>query len=202
MGDMNTDQKGGSAGPNDPKSQAAPGPEVVINDPVAVLQKNKELLTEKEQLKARLNKLEAEEQKRQEDEAKKRGDYEKLLTDKDAKIKETMAENKRLRIGLEATKLGLIDTDYIKIIADTVADDFTNLTEVMTNLKTTKPYLFGQAAATTTTAVNLPGMDKGKTPPAAAGKIFTKADLSAMKPAEYAANKAVILEQFRQGLIK
>lgn len=177
------DQAAGGAGSDDLKSQAGPGSDKGGADVAGLKSKIDELLTETKRLKAENEQHRSEKAKREEDESKKKGDYESLLKKKDEALVGALSQIKNLTIENKARAHGLIDPDYTEILAKKVKDDFSNLDEVLTELKGQKPYLFGSTESTTPKP---PATDTSKGKHPAAGRTLTPVEVANLSDTAYA----------------
>ena len=189
-GKENIDQGTGGAGAPDLKSQLGAGGQGVGDDLAGLKSNNAKLLDEKKALAAKVEAFEAAERKRTEEEAKKRGDFETLIKAKDETIAKLTGDNKKLKIENKAQTFGLIDPDYVEIISKQVKDDFSNLDDIMTGLKESKPYLFGAPPQ----KPDLPPMDKSKGQHQKPGKTLTSSEILNLSDTAYAAWRKEQLE--------
>lgn len=195
MSDSIVDPAGGAGG-DELKPPAAPGLEAVIDNPEGFLRKKNELESEVKTLKTKLSAYEKAEAQKREQEAKDRGEYQKLLDQREKENQILIKQNKEYRIAAAATVKGLIDPDYVRIIADQVSDDFANLDEVLDGLKTKKSYLFGQTAAPFEPP---PDTDKSKAPANRQVKIWTDAEIAALSKEDFEKYKKEIISQQMKG---
>ena len=180
------------------KSPVEPGSGNGGADVAGLKAKIEELLTEKKSIAAKLAKAEQAEQKRIEEEAKKRGDFEALVTAREAELAEARERIKLMQIESKAKDAGLIDADYLSLIAGQVDDDMANLPEIMAELREKKPYLFRQQQ----TAPLPPNVDRSKGSHPQPGKVFHVNDVASMSQAEYEKHREQILESHRLGGLK
>ncbi len=202
MEGKSADLPAGGAGEVDLKSPAGPGGNEAGGDVTGLKSKISELLTENKSYKARLETFEANERKRAEDEAKKKGDYETIIKGKDEDLSRKDGLIKALKVENVASRMNFNDpSDVTALVGSLIKDDLSNVEEELQKLAESKPYLLkGNQSGQTQT----PGTDKSKGIPNTPGHIFTRAEVAAISkdPAAWTANKAEIIRQQRQGLIK
>lgn len=171
-----------------------------VRDAEGVMAKNKELLGEIAGLKKKLSSFESKSDKEKEDKLKEEGKLKELLEKKEGESKTLRERIRRAELKAATRKFGLVDDDYIDILAKSVEfdenDQPTNLDEVFTTLKEKKPYLFAQPEPEPKPGTNNTGASwKG-------GHVFTIQDLQTMTPEERNKNRAEIDRQFAAGLLK
>ena len=197
MSEVKLDGQDGGAAPGDLKPPTALG--LVVDNPEGVLNKNKELLAELNKAKSKLNAFEQAEAQKREQEAKDKGEYQKLLDEREKENKTLKQQIKESRIQVQAIQKGLVDPDYVALIASQVSDDMANLDEVLDGLKVKKPFLFGQTATPFTPPADT---DKGKAPASKPGRIWTEAEVAALSKEDFAKYQKEIISQQVQGLVK
>ncbi len=188
--------KDGAAGQS--TSDAAPGGQP---DPAAqggdnvegVLAKNKELLGEVKKLKSKLSTFESEAAKRDDAKLKEEGKLKELLDKKEVALQAKQDRIRKAELKAIAVQNGLIDMDYIDILAKKVEFDEndlpTNVEDVFKELRESKPYLFKQEAQPTA-----PGTaNKSAATWKPGGKGFTPGDIKAMSPDEIIKNQSQII---------
>jgi len=171
-----------------------------VRDAEGVMAKNKELLGEIAGLKKKLSSFESKSDKEKEDKLKEEGKLKELLEKKEGESKTLRERIKRAELKAATRKYGLVDDDYIDILAKSVefdeSDQPTNLDEVFAALKEKKPYLFTQPA---------PDPKPGTTNNNASwkgGHIFTRAEVESMTKDDLEKNWPLIEKQMGAGQIK
>jgi len=182
----------------DPKGQ--PDPAAQVRDAEGVMAKNKELLGEIAGLKKKLSSFEAKSDKEKEDKLKEEGKLKELLEKKEGESKTLRERIKRAELKAATRKFGLVDDDYIDILAKSVEfdenDQPTNLDEVFTALKEKKPYLFAQPEPDPKPGTNNTGASWKS------GHVFTEAEVKAMNKEDLNKNWPEIEKQMGAGKIK
>ena len=171
-----------------------------VRDAEGVMAKNKELLGEIAGLKKKLSSFESKSDKEKEDKLKEEGKLKELLEKKEGESKTLRERIKRAELKAATRKYGLVDDDYIDILAKSVefdeSDQPINLDEVFAALKEKKPYLFTQPA---------PDPKPGTTNNNASwkgGHIFTRAEVESMTKDDLEKNWPLIEKQMGAGQIK
>lgn len=182
----------------DPKGQ--PDPAAQVRDAEGVMAKNKELLGEIAGLKKKLSSFESKSDKDKEDKLKEEGKLKELLEKKEGESKTLRERIKRAELKAATRKFGLVDEDYIDILAKSVEfdenDQPTNLDEVFAALQKNKPYLFVQPEPDPKPGTKNTGASwKG-------GHVFTKAEVEAMNKDNFNTNWPEIEKQMGAGQIK
>lgn len=179
------------------KSTAVPGPDQSSAEVERLKNHLKTLLAENKKTKEERDALRAAKQALDEAEAKKRGDYEELLKKKDNDLNSALGQIKKLTIANKAENMGLMDPDYVEILSKKIGDDFANLDEVFSELKTQKPFLFRDA-----TPPPPPGTDKRKSPALSIGEQWTEARIASLSKEDFEKHKSEIVNAMLQGAVK
>ena len=168
-----------------------------------LLAKNKELLGELKKIKSKLSTFESAADKEKEAKLKDEGKLKELLDKKEGEIKAVRDRARRAELKAAARLHGLVDDEYIEILAKQVEFDEndipTNVEAVFKDLQEKKPYLFKQPDAPAPAGTVNKGASGWKT---GSGKYFTKSEVNAMSPEERAKNWPEISKQMMAGLVK
>jgi len=198
MAEEKTPDKSTTESDKESKTQSESTTQVQNAD--GVMAKNKELLGEIAGLKKKLSSFESKSDKEKEDKLKEEGKLKELLEKKEGESKTLRERIKRAELKAATRKYGLVDDDYIDILAKSVefdeSDQPINLDEVFAALKEKKPYLFTQPA---------PDPKPGTTNNNASwkgGHIFTRAEVESMTKDDLEKNWPLIEKQMGAGQIK
>jgi len=206
MADETQGQAGGASGTTSTTQSPAGSTSspAEAGDIKAILAKNDELLTELKRTKSALKKYEDASSAADEAKKKEEGKYSELLADKDRQLSELRSSLRQQEVKGLCRDAGIIDPDYHLILAQQIefgADGKpTNAEQIITALKTNKPFLF-QA---TTSQQARPGTSSF--PPAGfhggSAGVFTREQIRSMSPEEYAKNADAIKRAAQAGAIK
>lgn len=195
---MADENKDGAAeqGTSDAAQKGQPDPAAQGGDNVdGLVAKNKELLGELKKLKGKLSSFESEATKRDEAKLKDEGKLKELLDKRTAEAEAKTERVRRAELKAAAVQNGLIDMDYVDILAKRVEfdenDQPTNVEDVFKELREAKPYLFKQPEATPA-----PGTaNKSAASWKPGGKTLTLGEVKAMSQEDVLKNQDQILKQ-------